>query len=126
MHKSICIHGHFYQPPRFDPWLEDVMPEGSAAPEHDWNARISKECYAPLSVARRLDDKGRIKELVNCYSWMSFNFGPTLLRWMESHAPETYARVLAADRDSIQRLGHGNAMAQVYHHTIMPLATEMD
>ncbi|MGE4441952.1 MAG: DUF3536 domain-containing protein [Desulfomicrobium sp.] len=126
MSKALCIHGHFYQPPRFDPWLEDVLPEGSAAPEHDWNARITRECYAPLGWARRLDGMGMISELVNCYAWMSFNFGPTLLRWMELHAPETYARILDGDRRSLERLGHGNALAQVYHHAIMPLATELD
>lgn len=123
---ALCIHGHFYQPPRFDPWLETVLPEGSAAPEHDWNARITRECYAPLAWARRLDGRGRIHELVNCYAWMSFNFGPTLLRWMELHAPQTYARVLEGDRLSLVRLGHGNALAQVYHHAIMPLATDLD
>ena len=126
MSKALCIHGHFYQPPRFDPWLEDVLPEGSAAPQHDWNARITKECYAPLGWARRLDGSGMICELVNCYAWMSFNFGPTLLRWMELHAPGTYARILEGDRQSLLRLGHGNALAQVYHHVIMPLATELD
>lgn len=126
MSKAICIHGHFYQPPRFDPWLEDVLPEEGAAPEHDWNARITKESYAPLAWARRLDGTGMITELVNCYAWMSFNFGPTLLRWMELHAPETYTRILEGDRQSLERLGHGNALAQVYHHSIMPLATELD
>jgi hypothetical protein len=126
MSKALCIHGHFYQPPRFDPWIGDVLPEGSAAPEHDWNARITRECYAPLAWARRLDGRGRIHELVNCYAWMSFNFGPTLLHWMELHAPETYARILDGDRQSLERLGHGNALAQVYHHAIMPLATDLD
>jgi hypothetical protein len=126
MSKALCVHGHFYQPPRFDPWLEDVLPEGSAAPEHDWNARITRECYAPLGWARRLDGSGMICELVNCYAWMSFNFGPTLLRWMEIHAPGTYERIIEGDRQSLARLGHGNALAQVYHHAIMPLATELD
>ncbi|NCD25293.1 MAG: DUF3536 domain-containing protein [Deltaproteobacteria bacterium] len=126
MSKNLCIHGHFYQPPRFDPWLEDVLPEGSAAPEHDWNARIARECYTPLAFARRLDASGMIAELINCYAWMSFNFGPTLLRWMERHAPGTYARIQEADRLGLARLGHGNALAQVYHHAIMPLATELD
>ena len=126
MTKALCIHGHFYQPPRFDPWLEEVLPEGSAAPAHDWNARITRECYAPLAYARRLDGAGMISELVNCYAWMSFNFGPTLLRWMELHAPGAYARILDADRQSLRRLGHGNALAQVYHHPIMPLATDLD
>lgn len=126
MSRALCVHGHFYQPPRFDPWLDEVLPEGSAAPEHDWNSRITRECYAPLGVARRLDGTGMISELVNCYAWMSFNFGPTLLRWMERQAPETYARILDGDRQSLERLGHGNALAQVYHHAIMPLATELD
>ncbi len=126
MSKALCIHGHFYQPPRFDPWLDVVPTEGSAAPEHDWNSRITKECYAPLGVARRLDVAGKIVELVNCYAWMSFNFGPTLLRWLERHSPQTYARILDGDRQSVARLGHGNALAQVYHHAIMPLATDLD
>lgn len=126
MTKFLCIHGHFYQPPRLDPWIEDILPEASATPDHDWNARITRQCYAPLGVARRLDNKGLIRELINCYAWMSFNFGPTLLSWMERHAPETYARILAADAESLRRLGHGNALAQVYHHPIMPLATELD
>ncbi|NLY41992.1 MAG: DUF3536 domain-containing protein [Desulfovibrionales bacterium] len=126
MIKYLCIHGHFYQPPRIDPWLEDVPPEGSAAPEHDWNARISRECYTPLAYARRLDHDGNIRELINCYAWISFNLGPTLLGWMERHVPQTYARILAADKESLARLGHGNALAQVYHHSIMPLATDMD
>lgn len=126
MIKHLCIHGHFYQPPRIDPWLEDVPPEGSAAPEHDWNARINRECYTPLAYARRLDNNGNISELINCYAWMSFNFGPTLLGWMERHAPQTYARIVRADKESVARLGHGNALAQVYHHAIMPLATDMD
>lgn len=126
MTKSLCIHGHFYQPPRFDPWLEEVMAEGSAAPDHDWNRRITKECYAPLALARRLDHAGRITELINCYAWMSFNFGPTLLTWMQRHAPDTYDRILDADRESLKRLGRGNALAQVYHHAIMPLSTDLD
>ncbi len=126
MRRQLCIHGHFYQPPRLDPWLETVLPEGSAAPEHDWNARITKECYAPLAWARRLDSSGKIQELVNCYEWISFNFGPTLLSWLENNACETYARILAADKASLNRLGHGNALAQVYHHAIMPLATDLD
>lgn len=126
MNRFLCIHGHFYQPPRLDPWIEDILPESGAAPDHDWNARITRQCYAPLGVARRLDSQGLIREMVNCYAWMSFNFGPTLLSWMERHAPETYARILAADAESLNRWGHGNALAQVYHHPIMPLATELD
>lgn len=126
MTKFLCIHGHFYQPPRFDPWLETLLAEGSAAPAHDWNERITGECYAPLALARRLGHNGRITEMINCYAWISFNFGPTLLAWMEHYAPDTYALILQADQESLKRLGHGNALAQVYHHAIMPLSMELD
>lgn len=124
--KRLCIHGHFYQPPREDPWMDTIFPEGSAAPSLHWNERICAESYAPLAWARRLDGQGRIIEIMNCFEYMSFNFGPTLLSWMEHGAPETYARVLEGDRASRERLGHGNAIAQIYHHVIMPLATDLD
>ncbi|MFW6005268.1 MAG: glycoside hydrolase, partial [Desulfonatronovibrionaceae bacterium] len=123
---SLCIHGHFYQPPRFDPWLDEVLPESSAAPFHNWNQRISRECYEPLAFARRMDSRGFIFNIINCYEYISFNFGPTLLTWMEKHSPNTYERVLEGDRLSIEKYGRGNAMAQVYHHVIMPLSTEHD
>jgi hypothetical protein len=126
MDRALCIHGHFYQPPREDPWLGRILPEGSAAPSRHWNERICRESYAPLARARRLDGSGRILELFNCYEWMSFNAGPTLLSWMARSAPETYARILEADRESAKRLGHGNALAQIYHHVIMPLASDLD
>jgi len=126
MDRALCIHGHFYQPPREDPWLGRILPEGSAAPSPHWNDRICRESYAPLARARRLDGEGRIVELLNCYEWMSFNVGPTLLSWMARSAPETYARILEADRKSQKRLGHGNALAQIYHHVIMPLASDLD
>jgi len=126
MARALCIHGHFYQPPREDPWLGRILPEGSAAPSRHWNERICRESYAPLAQARRLDDQGRIIDLVNCYAWMSFNVGPTLLSWMARSAPDTYARILEADRESVRRLGHGNALAQIYHHVIMPLASAAD
>jgi len=126
MDRALCIHGHFYQPPREDPWLGRILPEGSAAPSVHWNARICRESYTPLARARRLDGQGHIVELLNCYEWMSFNAGPTLLSWMARSAPETYARILEADRASVKRLGHGNALAQIYHHVIMPLASELD
>jgi alpha-amylase/alpha-mannosidase (GH57 family) len=123
----ICIHGHFYQPPRENPWLEAIERQDSAYPYHDWNERITAECYATNAVSRILDDRGRISELANNYERISFNFGPTLLHWMEDHAPETYQAVLDADRRSIERFGgHGSALAQVYNHMIMPLATERD
>ncbi len=126
MPRSLCIHGHFYQPPREDPWLDDILPEASAAPAPDWNTRILRESYAPLGWARRLDREGRIGDILNCYEWTSFNAGPTLLRWMDRHAPETLRRMVEGDRVSAARWGHGNAMAQVYHHVIMPLATPLD
>jgi alpha-amylase/alpha-mannosidase (GH57 family) len=125
--RYICIHGHFYQPPRENPWLEAIERQDSAYPYHDWNERITAESYAPNAVSRLLDGKGRITELSNNYERISFNFGPTLLHWMEDHAPETYQAVLDADRRSIERFGgHGSALAQVYNHMIMPLASERD
>ena len=126
MQRYLCIHGHFYQPPREDPWLHKILPEGSAAPMRHWNERICRECYGPLGWARRADGEGRITELINSYEWISFNFGPTLMKWLERADPKTYARVLAGDAASVKRLGHGNAMAQVYHHVIMPLASALD
>ena len=106
--------------------MDTIFPEGSAAPARHWNERICGESYAPLAWARRLDGDGRIMEIVNCYEWMSFNFGPTLLTWMEQQAPDIYARVLEGDRASLARLGHGNAIAQIHHHVIMPLATDLE
>jgi alpha-amylase/alpha-mannosidase (GH57 family) len=125
--RFICIHGHFYQPPRENPWLEDVEVEDSAAPYHDWNERIAAECYAPNAVSRILDGEGKIIELVSNYQKMSFNFGPTLLSWLERHRNEVYNQIL--DADFISRAshnGHGNAIAQCYNHAIMPLASERD
>jgi hypothetical protein len=124
--RSIVIHGHFYQPPRENPWLEEVEREASAAPHHDWNARIEQECYRAVVAARVLAPDGRISRIVNTLEYISFNFGPTLLEWMEVNAPDTYARVLEADRRSLARLGHGNAIAQPYHHAILPLSSRRD
>jgi alpha-amylase/alpha-mannosidase (GH57 family) len=125
--RYLCIHGHFYQPPRENPWLDKVEVQDSAAPYHDWNERITRECYAPNARARLLDGQGRIINLVNNYAWMSFNFGPTLLSWFEDNAPAVLAGVVEADRVSATRRGgHGNALAQVYNHVIMPLASEHD
>jgi len=126
MDRQLCIHGHFYQPPREDPWLDVVLPEGSAAPSPDWNQRITRESYAPLARARRLDPLGRITEIMNCYEWMSFNAGPTLLNWMAKAEPEFVSLMVQGDEASIARLGHGNALAQIYHHHIMPLASQLD
>lgn len=126
MSRYLCIHGHFYQPPREDPWLGEIMPEGSAAPMLNWNERITRESYTPLAFAKRLNGEGRIIELVNCYEWISFNVGPTLMRWMETAFPELYRRIIDADKSSAHRFGHGNAIAQVYHHSILPLAKRRD
>ena len=127
MERYICIHGHFYQPPRENPWLEAIELQDSAYPYHDWNERILAECYAPNTVSRILDGEGRIIELPNNYSRISFDFGPTLLSWMKEKSPETYEAILAADRISRARFsGHGSAMAQAYNHMIMPLANRRD
>ncbi len=127
MERYICIHGHFYQPPRENPWLEEVEIEDSASPYHDWNERVTAECYTPNSASRLLDGHGRIIDIVSNYERISFNFGPTLLSWMERHEPEVYAAIIEADRKSVEvRSGHGNAIAQVYNHLIMPLAVVQD
>ena len=124
--RFICIHGHFYQPPREHPWLGVVGPEASAAPDRDWNTRITRECYAPNAEARVLDGAGRLCDLVNCYEWTSFDFGPTLLSWLEPHAPEVFAALRRADVASQARTGHGNAWASAYGHPILPLSTPRD
>lgn len=123
----LSIHGHFYQPPRENPWLEAIEVQDSATPYHDWNERINAECYAPNSSSRIVDGRNRIIDIVNNYEYMSFNFGPTLLSWMEHYAPLTYEKIMKADIESVQsHNGHGNALAQVYNHIIMPLANEHD
>lgn len=125
--RYLCVHGHFYQPPRQNPWLEELEAEASAAPFHDWNERITAECYAPNAAARIVDGEGRLLEIHNTYTQISFNFGPTLLAWLEKAEPTTYQQIIAADRLSrANRGGHGNAMAQAYNHVIMPLANRRD
>ena len=125
--KHLCIHGHFYQPPRENPWLNAIELQRSALPYHDWNERVTRECYGPNARARLLENGGRIQSLVNNYEYMSFNFGPTLLSWLEKTQPWIYAQILAADLVSRGRYqGHGNALAQVFNHIIMPLATRSD
>lgn len=127
MDRYLCIHGHFYQPPRENPWLEAIEIQDSAHPYHDWNERVTAECYAPNSASRILDGESRIIDIVNNYARMSFNFGPTVLSWMETYSPEIYRALLDADRQSIEwRSGHGNAIAQAYNHLIMPLANKSD
>lgn len=127
MNRHVCIHGHFYQPPRENPWLEEVELQESALPYHDWNARITAECYARNGASRIMNSQGQIVEIVNNYSKISFNIGPTLMSWMEKEDPEAYRSILEADRLSRQRFsGHGSALAQVYNHIIMPLANSRD
>jgi alpha-amylase/alpha-mannosidase (GH57 family) len=125
--KHICIHGHFYQPPRENAWLEEVEFQDSAYPYHDWNDRITAECYAPNTASRIVDSENRILNLINNYSKISFNFGPTLCAWLEKHRPEVLEGIVAADKISKERFsGHGSAIAQVYNHMIMPLASRED
>src|SRR5574344_416954 len=125
--KYLTIHGHFYQPPRENPWIEAIELQDSALPFHDWNERVNLECYNPNSASRIVDAKNKVLDIVNNYSLMSFNFGPTLLSWLEVHAPKTYERIIKADVVSrVKFSGHGNAMAQVYSHMIMPLSNRHD
>ncbi len=127
MSRYVCVHGHFYQPPRENPWLEAIESQDSAHPYHDWNERITAECYAQNAVSRILDGEGYITRIVNNYCRMSFNFGPTLLSWLEEESPETYRAILEADRESRGLFGgHGSAIAQAYNHMILPLANRRD
>ncbi len=125
--RFICIHGHFYQPPRENPWLETVETQDTAAPYHDWNERICAECYAPNGAARVVNAKNQITRIVNNYARISFNFGPTLLSWLKENAPRTYRMVLDGEGRSRTRYrGHSSALAQVYNHMILPLANARD
>jgi alpha-amylase/alpha-mannosidase (GH57 family) len=126
MKRAVCLHGHFYQPPRENPWIEEVEVQDSATPFHDWNERIVAECYGPNGAARLKSGGGRICDIVNNYVHLSFNFGPPLLAWLERQAPEVYRSVVDADARSVQERGHGNAMAQAYNHAILPLCNERD
>jgi alpha-amylase/alpha-mannosidase (GH57 family) len=125
--RFVCVHAHIYQPPRDNPWTGRVPAQPSAAPQHDWNERVTLECYAPNTAARILGEDGEIAELVNNYERVSFDAGPTLLQWMEQASPTTYAALLEADVASRERFGgHGNAVAQAHGHLIQPLASERD
>ena len=125
--RYVCIHGHFYQPPRENPWLETVETQDSAAPYHDWNERVCSECYATNGAARVVNVKNQITRIVNNYARISFNFGPTLMSWLKENAPRTYRMVLDGERRSRKNFkGHSSAMAQVYNHVIMPLANRRD
>jgi alpha-amylase/alpha-mannosidase (GH57 family) len=127
MERYVCIHGHFYQPPRENPWLEEVELQDSAYPFHDWNTRINEECYRQNAASRILGPDRKIIDIVNNYSNISFNFGPTLMSWLELHAPDVYEQILEADRISMQQFsGHGAAIAQAYNHIILPLANTRD
>ncbi|MBI4817855.1 MAG: DUF3536 domain-containing protein [Deltaproteobacteria bacterium] len=122
----LVVHGHFYQPPRENPWTGQIEREKSAAPHHDWNERIHSECYRANGYSRVTNSFNQIARITNNYELLSFNFGPTLLSWMEKAHPGAYARVLEADRNSRLRLGHGNAIAQGYNHSILPLLSARD
>ncbi|HWO93853.1 MAG TPA: DUF3536 domain-containing protein [Dehalococcoidia bacterium] len=127
MNRYVCIHGHFYQPPRENPWLEEIELQDSAHPYHDWNERINAECYAPNTASRILDGEGCIVGIINNYAHMSFNIGPTLLKWLEDRSTSTYERILDADRESAERFGgEGSAMAQAFNHAIVPLCNSRD
>ncbi|HEX8070712.1 MAG TPA: DUF3536 domain-containing protein [Pyrinomonadaceae bacterium] len=127
MNTALIIHGHFYQPPRENPWTNTIEPQPSARPFPNWNERIHRECYRPNAYARVVDSRGRVERIVNNYANISFNFGPTLCSWLAQFHPETYARIIEADRASARRQwGHGNAIAQGYHHAILPLCNERD
>ena len=123
----VCIHGHFYQPPRENPWLETVETQDSAAPYHDWNERVCAECYATNGAARTVNHKNQIIRIVNNYSRISFDFGPTLMSWLKENASRTYRMILDGEARSRKSFrGHSSAMAQVYNHVIMPLANQRD
>jgi alpha-amylase/alpha-mannosidase (GH57 family) len=125
--RYLCVHAHFYQPPRENPWLEAVEVQDSAYPDHDWNERVSAECYAPNAASRILNGDGRIRSIVNNYLKISFNFGPTLLSWMEEKLPALYSSIQATDGETARRhSGHGSAVAQAHNHVIMPLANLRD
>jgi alpha-amylase/alpha-mannosidase (GH57 family) len=124
--RAICLYGHFYQPPREHPWLGTTEPDPTAAPDRDWNTRITRECYAPNAAARILDASGRLRDLVNVYEWATFDFGPTLLSWLEAYAPQVLTALRRGDAASTIRTGCGNAWAQPYVHAILPLSTPRD
>ncbi|MGH9729831.1 MAG: DUF3536 domain-containing protein [Candidatus Acidiferrales bacterium] len=125
--RFLCVHAHFYQPPRENPWLEAVEVQDSAYPYHDWNERITSECYAPNAACRILDGEGRITDITNNYAKISFNFGPTLLAWLEEKAPSVYSSIASADKASRdEHHGHGSAISQAYNHMILPLANPRD
>jgi len=125
--RFFALHAHFYQPPRENPWTGRIDPQPSAWPFHDWNSRIARECYIPNAFARVNGHDGRPAEFVSNYEYLNFNFGPTLLAWLEGNSPGVYDAIREADRESRARFsGHGSAMAQAYNHMILPLANRRD
>ena len=127
MNKYLCIHGHFYQPPRTNPWTGVIEEQKFAHPHHDWNERIAFECYTPNTHTQILNNQNQAFKVVNNFAQISFNVGPTLLSWLELSVPDTYAAILEADKAGARRFsGHGTAIAQVYNHMIMPLANDRD
>src|SRR3990167_5798921 len=119
-HRHICVHGHFYQPPRENPWTGAVDREGSAAPFHDWNARIAEECYGPIALGVRAGSDGRTIAYDETLKRLSYDFGPTLLSWLEKERPALLRRVLAADAAT------QTAIAQPYFHNILPFESRRD
>ena len=124
--RFVAIHGHFYQPPRESPWLERIEVQDSAAPYHDWNARVTAECYGPNTAARTVDAQNRILDVVDNFAALGFDVGPTLMAWLEQERPDVYRAILEADRASRAARGHGNAIAQAYGHAILPLCSRRD
>ncbi len=124
--KFFCAHGHFYQPPREDPWLKHIEKEDSASPFENWNQKIFHECYLPNAFSAINNSGGKISKLINNYANINFDFGPTLLDWLEKNHPNVYMAILDADAQSVKNFGHGNAIAQIYNHIIMPLAPLKD
>jgi alpha-amylase/alpha-mannosidase (GH57 family) len=124
--RFVAIHGHFYQPPRESPWLERIEVQDSAAPYHDWNARVTAECYGPNTAARTVDAQNRILDVVDNFAALAFDVGPTLMAWLELERPDVYRAILEADRASRAVRGHGNAIAQAYGHAILPLCSRRD
>ncbi|MBC7239144.1 MAG: glycoside hydrolase, partial [Chloroflexi bacterium] len=127
MNKFICVHGHFYQPPRENPYFEEIFKQKEASPFHDWNEKIYNESYLPNTASRVLDENNRILDIVNNYKYLSFNFGPTLIAWLKRKHPELIESLKEADQENIRTFGgFGNAIAQAHSHMIMPLAKELD
>src|SRR4051812_2822292 len=122
-HRHVCVHAHFYQPPRENPWLGEIEREDSAHPFHDWNERVAEECYGPLALGSRAGSDGRAIAYDDMLQRISFDVGPSLLAWLQRERPSLYARILKADLLSAGPEGLGNAIAHPYFHVILPLAS---